>query len=338
LSRQIDGAIEKGVALRIGARGAPFAESIRTRGAAPYDEETVNRFLRACDGSSEQLAAVYSDFGRRDAKCLDSMSGISEEALIQAAEDIDLFTAMGINPLSDSYPYRHSLHVAMVAMSVGAFMGWDKHALLDLGLGCLIHDVGMQHLDPSLYQEERVLTVAEYMEVQKHPLCTLILIEDHLDKVPPASRMIAYQMHERCDGSGYPRGTTAAQIHPLAKIAAVADVFVALVSHRPHRPAMMPYYAMKTILHEVKRGVFDADVVRALLHAVSLFPLGSYVALNDGRIGRVIRANERRYDRPVIEVSHSETDSTRPILVDLSRRTDLRVVTVLAASHRRVNQ
>jgi HD-GYP domain-containing protein (c-di-GMP phosphodiesterase class II) len=108
----------------------------------------------------------------------------------------------------------------------------------------------------------------------------------------------------------------------------VADVFVALVSPRPHRPALMPYYATENVLHQ--RGLFDAHVVRALLHTVSLFPLGSYVALNDGRAARVIRANEAQYDRPVVEALSSETGAAAPTVVDLSQRTDLRITKPLA--------
>ena len=94
---------------------------------------------------------------------------------------------------------------------------------------------------------------------------------------------------------------SAAQIHPLAKIAAVADVFVALVSPRPYRPALLHYHAMEQILHGARQGLYDTAVVRALLHTVSLFPIGSLVEINDGRIGKVLRSNRDAYTSPVIE-------------------------------------
>jgi HD-GYP domain-containing protein (c-di-GMP phosphodiesterase class II) len=144
--------------------------------------------------------------------------------------------------------------------------------------------------------------------------------------------MVAYQMHERCNGSGYPRGRTAAQIHPLAKIAAVADVFLALVSMRPHRAPVSPYRAIEMILYDTQRQLYDPYVVRALLGAISLFPLGSYVRLSDDRIAKVIRTNPRRYDRPIVEIEQDSRSTTPPEVVDLALRPEVRVVRALGRS------
>ena len=63
---------------------------------------------------------------------------------------------------------------------------------------------------------------------------------------------------------------------------------MALVSPRPHRPALLPYHAITKMLLDVKEGLFDSTVVRGLLHTVSLFPIGSFVELSDGRVGKTI--------------------------------------------------
>jgi hypothetical protein len=140
--------------------------------------------------------------------------------------------------------------------------------------------------------------------------------------------MVAYQMHERCDGSGYPRGHKGIHIHRLAKIAAVADVFVALVSPRPHRAPLMPYIAMETVLRDGTDGLYDASVVRGLLNTVSLFPLGSFVALNDRREARALRARGAAYHKPVVEVWNAGARNTE--VIDLSEHKDLKVVRALA--------
>ena len=136
----------------------------------------------------------------------------------------------------------------MLAMSIAANLGYDQKTLVELGTGCLIHDAGMLRLEAGLGTEDRLLTPRELEDVASHPLYTFDMLASHLDAVPVASRLVAYQIHERCDGSGYPRRRQTATIHPLARIAAVADVFVALISPRPYRPALMPYYAMEHLL------------------------------------------------------------------------------------------
>lgn len=177
---------------------------------------------------------------------------------------------MGMTLSSTGYPSQHALRVGMLAMSVGVTLGWDERTLLDLGIGCLIHDVGMLGLEGAMYRSKRVLTPSDLAEIAKHPVLTFETLRCNLDRVPPAARMVAYQMHGRSNGSGYPRGYTADQIHELAKVAAVADVFIALVSPRPHRPGMVPYHAVRKILDDTNRGIYDPASVRGLLNTVSL--------------------------------------------------------------------
>ena len=141
--------------------------------------------------------------------------------------------------------------------------------------------------------------------------------------------MVAYQMHERLNETGYPRGFGADHIHDLAKIAAVSDVFTALVSPRPHRQGMMPYYAIKEILYAVNEGLYDADVVRALLHTTSLFPIGSYVSLHDDRVGRVIRSNGGKYTEPVVEVWEQGNLNAQPVIVDVSVDSNPQIVNAI---------
>jgi HD-GYP domain-containing protein (c-di-GMP phosphodiesterase class II) len=175
-----------------------------------------------------------------------------------------------------------------------------------------------------------VLEPAEFRSIVRHPVLTFEVLEENLERVPAGARMVAYQIHERCDGSGYPRGRTGERIHELAKIAAVADTYVALVSPRPHRRGLVPYFAVETILRGVREGLFDARVARGLLRCVSLFPIGSYVALSDGRVGRVIRSAGEHFDRPVLESWPRNNLDHQPAVLDLAAEPELRVVRPLA--------
>ena len=197
-----------------------------------------------------------------------------------------MFVALGIQGPQGEYPSRHSLHAGSLAMAIGATLGYDTNTLLELGIGCLVHDVGMLSLHRDAYESNRILSADEFREVAKHPLLTFELLNQHMSWLPPTSRMVAYQIHERCDGSGYPRGRSANQIHELARVAAVADVFVALLSPRPHRPAMIPYRAMERIVYDTKKGYYDPEVVRAAAQ--------NSIALSAGILGRI----ERRTHRP----------------------------------------
>ena len=151
----------------------------------------------------------------------------------------------------------------------------------------------------------------------------------HLRSLSLTTIAVAYQIHERSNGTGYPRGRTSSQIHELAKIAGVADSFVALAACRPHRDGLQPYFIMKKLLGDVADGLFEAEVIRGLLRTISLFPVGSFVKLSDGRQARVIRANDDSYDRPVVELATSGPQRGSKNVVDLLQESKLRIVQTL---------
>lgn len=246
---------------------------------------------------------------------------MASECLRQISEDVDLFVTLGMAPDVTKYPVSHSLQVARLAMSMGAVIGMDQDSLMQLGTGCLLHDVGMIHVDPEILNAQRPLDPVEMLEIHRHPIRSAEIVEK-IDGLPLGARMVAHQMHERLDGSGYPRGRGSISIHPFAKVAMVADVFVAMTSPRPHRPAIWPYFAVVEILEQSNAGLLDKDCVRALLETVSMFPLGSFVELTDGRRGTVVRANPGEYSRPIVDVS---TLDEPDVIVDLKKDTSVSI-------------
>src|SRR6202000_1132063 len=100
-----------------------------------------------------------------------------------------------------------------------------------------------------------ILELDEFMEIAKHPIKTFDIIAENLDAVPVKPRMVEFQFHARCNGEGYPGQREGENITPLARIAAVADAYTALVSPRPHRHGMLPYYAMEKMVRDTGRGL-----------------------------------------------------------------------------------
>ena len=90
----------------------------------------------------------------------------------------------------------------------------------------------------------------------------------------------------------------------------------------------MLFRSIEEILFAAHRGRFDAGAVRTLLRVVSLYPVGSCVWLNDGRIGRVVRSNPDSVDRPVIIAMNLEHDPPELEQIDLMETPQLSVVRV----------
>ena len=328
-SSKLDKEIEKAFRLVITTAEHPFAVKVKTHGTTPYNPELVDSFREEQKHFLDELDPFLDLLAAGKSVDVETVTSICNKALLQVAEDMDLFVSLGLDTSSASYSTGHSLHVAMVAISIGVTMGYDEATLIELGIGCLVHDVGMLKLDKSLYQSPRTLDSSEFSQIVNHPLITLNLLRDKWDEIPKGALFVAYQMHERCNGSGYPRGRSEKEIHDLAKIAAVADTFTALVTPRPHREALLPFHAMRTILGDVKSGLFRSEAVRALLDTVSVYPIGSFVELNNGQSAQVIRVNRGNYTSPIVQVWNQGLDQD-PVIIDLANEPKLEVSRCIA--------
>lgn len=307
-----------------------FSAEIIRHGTAPYDPGLASQMIEGHRESQNQIDQLFKSLEDADDIDADAVEGVSARSLGQLAGDLDLFVSLGITLESDRYPSQHSMRSSMLAMAVGTQMDLDERSLLDLSTGCLVHDIGMLRIDHEIYQRPSAIDPLAMLEITKHPSLTFDLIRE-VEGISGPARLVAYQVHERCDGSGYPRGRKANQIHPLAKIASVADVFMALISPRPHRPGRMPYYAVEHLIRGAKKGLFDPQAVRGLLQTVSLFPIGSYVELKDGRPGRVIRSNGDAYTSPIIEAWDPGRLNMQPTVIDLANETEIQIQRPLAS-------
>ncbi len=257
-----------------------------------------------------------------------SSSGLDQvvgEFADMVALDFDLLPIIvGLQHTPDEYLFNHCVSVALLSMSIAAQLGMNPEQIREVGVGGLLADVGMNQVPEAIRLARRPLTADERMEVLCHPAHTLDCLE-RIPGLPLPAKFIAYQTHERMDGSGYPRRRCGMLIHQYAKIVAVADAYSAMTGPRPHRAPLPPYQAAKTILVENSRNKFERSIVRAFLDCLSLFPIGSCVQLNNGHKGTVVRANPGLHTRPIIiELDDDERPTDRHI--DLSQRPDLNVV------------
>lgn len=240
------------------------------------------------------------------------------EFVDKAAVDFDLLPLIvAMQESKSEYLFDHCVNVSLVAMAMASQLGLPRDSITEIGLGGLLQDIGMLRVPDSIRLGEGSLGEREWEEVHRHPLHSLDMLAD-LRGIPQTVRLMVYQVHERSDGCGYPRGRAGAQLHEFSKIIAVADVYAAMTARRPYRPAMQPYEAVKIILQDGAVDRFDRNLVRTLLDTISLFPTGSRVGLSNGRGARVLRANPGLHTRPVVEELCDDGTPTGHIL-DLSR-------------------
>jgi len=151
-----------------------------------------------------------------------------------------LLNISGIKHEGAEYVYHHSLNVCLLAINIAASYGYSEKQVAEIGMGALLHDLGMLLIPPQIVNKRGRLTQEEWYEIQKHPVLGLHLLEK-VKRLPESVPYVAYQVHERENRGGYPKQRGTRLIHRFAKIVQVADVYEALSSPRCYRPAFIPY-------------------------------------------------------------------------------------------------
>jgi PAS domain S-box-containing protein len=191
---------------------------------------------------------------------------LAEEEIRRQAEQLSRTVEGAVLAMShvvetrDPYTAGHERRVSDLAAAIGAEVGLGGDQLETLRLASLIHDIGKIAIPAEILSKPGRLSEAEFNLIRQHPDAGFDILAT-IDFGSPVAEMVL-QHHERLDGSGYPRGLSADEILPEARIMAVADVVEAMSSHRPYRPGL----GIDAALAEVREhaGVkYDADVVAA---------------------------------------------------------------------------
>lgn len=145
-----------------------------------------------------------------------------------------------------------------------------------IAVAASIHDIGKIFVPANILAKPGKLSEAECMILKEHPIKGYDLLKNIEFDWPIAD--IVLQHHERWDGTGYPNGLEGSAIMTEARILSIADVFEALVSHRPYRPAYSEEEAMNLIMNDKGYG-FDPTVVGAMWNLYSAGKLDKYIAV-----------------------------------------------------------
>lgn len=250
----------------------------------------------------ENIKMILSKLAHGDRVDAGSVRAQVEQFITYFLNDRNILLAIAAQKEDKDDPlFNHVLNVCLLAMNIAAAASFSEEQVILIGMGALLHDVGMLLVPPRIRFKQGRLSEEEWYEVRKHPLLGIHVL-DRLMRLPDAVKFITYQTHERENGRGYPKQRSSRLIHNFAKIAQVADVFEAVSSPRSYRQAVAPYKGMEMLILMGKQGLLSETYVKTMLSSVSLFPVGSLVELSDGKIAQVIAANESRFSRPIVSI------------------------------------
>ena len=219
----------------------------------------------------------------------------------------------------DEYTFLHSVSVCTLLVAFCRSAGMDTALTRQAGLGGLLHDTGKALVPDEVLNKPGRLTDEEFEIIKKHPKdgYEILLQTPQVGEIPLD---ITLHHHERMDGSGYPDKLPGEQISTLAQMAAIVDVYDAITADRCYHKGMSAAEALRKI-YEWSKFHFNPQHVQAFMRCVGIFPVGTLVLLESGRLGVVTEPHETNLLAPKVNVFFSTKSNTyiKPQEVDLAK-------------------
>ncbi len=218
----------------------------------------------------------------------------------------------------DSYTFQHSVSVCALLVSFGRGLKLERPLIKELAIGGLLHDVGKARVPDEILNKPAKLTDAEFTKMKSHVVQSIIILQN-TPGISQTALDVAGQHHERFDGSGYPNQLKGDQISLYGRMGAIVDVYDAITSDRVYHKGMPPSAALGRLL-EWSSYHFDPALVKAYVKSLGIYPTGSLVRMESGRLGVVMEQNADNMMKPRVNmIYHAEHHRyLKPEIVDLS--------------------
>ena len=191
----------------------------------------------------------------------------------------------------------HALRSAVFAVVIGMELKMQNHQLVELATAALMHEIGLIHISEDIYSRDSELSDEEKKYLHVHPVLSCKILKKA--KFPLPICLGTLDHHERENGTGYPQKLTGEKISLYGKIIAVVCSYEMITGERKYKKAEDPATGLLNVL---RRESSQYEVLKALLNALSFFPIGSFVYLSNNTVGQVIDNNSENPRFPIVRI------------------------------------
>jgi putative nucleotidyltransferase with HDIG domain len=296
---------------------------IASRQAAPLQRVSVTEELARAQQVKNQahqlVRTVMHDARLGKAIELDQVEPVVQNITESILRNPGALTGLLRIKNKDDYTFLHSVSVCTLLVAFCRSTGMDTALTRQAGLGGLLHDTGKALVPDEVLNKPGRLTDEEFEIIKKHPKdgYEILLQTPQVGEIPLD---ITLHHHERMDGSGYPDKLPGEQISTLAQMAAIVDVYDAITADRCYHKGMSAAEALRKI-YEWSKFHFNPQHVQAFMRCVGIYPVGTLVLLESGRLGVVTEPHETNLLAPKVNVFFSTKSNTyiKPQEIDLAK-------------------
>ena len=222
--------------------------------------------------------------------------------------------------------YYHGLNCSILSMMLAKELGFARTHCQILGVGALLHDIGLNDIPDRVARPRHELTAPERNLRQLH--CDYgVRLGKQIGLPDPVLRIIA-QHHELADGSGYPNKLKGDQIDPLARIVSLVNYYDNLCNPADLAKAMTPHEAL-SLMFAQRRAKFDTRALQVMIRCLGVYPPGTVVKLSNDALALVSSVNPAKPLRPWVTVYDPDIPKDEAIMLDLEEEPDINIAKAL---------
>ncbi|MDP4301564.1 HD-GYP domain-containing protein [Leptothrix discophora] len=283
--------------------------------------DEYGRAARIVDLAKQQVSSLYADARMGRVLQVDGCMPLVDDIIGSVTRNQGALASLVRLKTQDEYTYLHSVAVCTLMVALSRTLKLSDDEVRIAGLSGLLHDMGKARIPLAILNKNGRLTDDEFRIMKMHPVWGHEMLV--AAGAPPSMVLdVCLHHHEKVDGAGYPKGLKAEQISIHARMGAVCDVYDAVTSVRPYKGAWDPGEAVRQMAQW--KGHFDPAIFQAFVKTVGIYPVGTVVKLESGRIGVVLEQSEGSLLTPRVKVFFSSRSELpiAPETVDLARGAD----------------
>jgi HD-GYP domain-containing protein (c-di-GMP phosphodiesterase class II) len=294
--------------------------------------EELKRAAQICNTGKAAMVSMFQEVRMGKAIDSESASALVDEIASSVMRNSGTLISLARLKTVDDYTYMHSVAVCALMVSLGRQLNLGEKTTREVGMAGLLHDLGKAFMPMEVLNKPGKLTDVEFAIMKRHP------VEGHKALVEGGTAGdialdVVLHHHEKVDGSGYPKRLAGDKISLYAKMGAVCDVYDAITSNRPYKAGWDPAESIRKMA-EWSNGHFDEKIFQAFVKSIGIYPIGSLVRLQTGRLGVVVDQTEKSLLKPKVKVFFSTKSNLRitPEIINLSSPTERDKIVSIEAS------
>lgn len=299
------------------------AEEVPVEPAPPPEPKTsfndeVKRAAKICAKSKEAVVSMFQEARMGKAIEAEEVGPLVDEISNSVLRNPGALISLARLKTADDYTYMHSVAVCALMIALARKLGLDEQQTRDAGMAGLLHDLGKAMIPLEILNKPGKLTDEEFAIVKTHPEEGHKLLQGG-HGISEVIKDVCLHHHEKVDGSGYPKRLNTETMSLFAKMGAVCDVYDAITSNRPYKAGWDPAESIKRMSEW--KGHFDPSVFQAFVKSLGIYPVGSFIRLESGKLGVVVEQGEQSLLKPKVKVFFSTKSQSyiKPEAIDLAR-------------------